>query len=199
MEILHTQNYRKLMFGCQKGKNGWETTEKGQRSAKKTGQTKKGKSFKNLENIKWEWEAGNICQKREVSDQNGRVGISGISKRMTLCMLPKTETVGEDLQLTALRLTDDDNDDYQWLPAKFRNWFSFRNVADTGEEVIECGVQLAWGFPPRSKLTLRKVFSASSCSTTPIQAKYFDVKINVAIICLEQGVADRQMDVYEWL
>ena len=128
MEILHTQNYRKLMFGCQKGKNGWETTEKGQRSAKKTGQTKKGKSFKNLENIKWEWEAGNICQKREVSDQNGRVGISGISKRMTLCMLPKTETVGEDLQLTALRLTDDDNDDYQWLPAEFRNWFSFRNV-----------------------------------------------------------------------
>ena len=29
--------------------------------------------------------------------------------------------------------------------------------ADTGQEVIECGVQLAWGFPPRSKLTLRKV------------------------------------------
>ena len=63
---------------------------------------------------------------------------------------------------------------------------------------MECEVQLAWGFPPRSKLTLRKVFSASSCSTTPIQAKSFDVKINVAI-CLEQGVADRQMDVYEWL
>ena len=54
------------------------------------------------------------------------------------------------------------------------------------------------GFPPRSKLTLRKVFSACSCSTTPIQAKSFDVKINVAI-CLEQGVADRQMHVYEWL
>ena len=53
------------------------------------------------------------------------------------------------------------------------------------------------GFPPRSKLTLRKVFSASSCSTTPIQAKSF-VKINVAI-CLEQGVADCQMDIYEWL
>ena len=70
--------------------------------------------------------------------------------------------------------------------------------ADTGQEVIECGVQLAWGFPPRSKLTLQKVFSASSCSTTPIQVKSFDVKINVAI-CLEQGVADRQMHVYEWL
>ena len=45
---------------------------------------------------------------------------------------------------------------------------------------------------------LRKAFSLCSCSTTPIQAKSFDVKINVAI-CLEQGVADRQMDVYEWL
>ena len=95
--------------------------EKGQRSAKKTGETKKRKSFKNRENIKQEWEAGNIGQKRKVSDQNGRVGISGISKRITLCMLPKTETVGDDLQLTALWLTDDDNDDYQWLPAKFRN------------------------------------------------------------------------------
>jgi len=40
---------------------------------------------------------------------------------MTSCMLPKTETVGDDLQLTALRLTDDDNDDYRWLPAEFRN------------------------------------------------------------------------------
>ena len=45
---------------------------------------------------------------------------------------------------------------------------------------------------------LTKVFLPSSCSTTPIQAKSFDVKINVAI-CLEQGVADRQMHVYEWL
>ena len=30
--------------------------------------------------------------------------------------------------------------------------------ADTGQEVIQCGLQLAWGFPPRSKLMLRKVF-----------------------------------------
>ena len=63
VEIPHTQNYRKLMLGCQKGKNSWETTEKGQQSAKKTGETKKRKSFKNWENIKREWEAGNICQK----------------------------------------------------------------------------------------------------------------------------------------
>ena len=82
---------------------------------------KQRKSFKNWENIKREWEAGNICQKWEVSDQNGRVGISGISERMTFCVLPKTETVGDGLQLTALQLTDDDNDDYQWLPAEFRN------------------------------------------------------------------------------
>ena len=128
MKIPHTQNYCKLMLVCQKGKNGWDTREKGQRSAKKTGQTKKRKSFKNRENIKREWEAGNICQKREVSDQNRRVGISGISQRMTLWMLPNTETVGDDLQLAALGLTDDDNDDYQWLPAEFRNWFSSVNV-----------------------------------------------------------------------
>ena len=36
-------------------------------------------------------------------------------------MLPNTETVGDDLQLTALGLTDDDNDDYLWSPAEFRN------------------------------------------------------------------------------
>ena len=30
--------------------------------------------------------------------------------------------------------------------------------SDTGQDVIQCGLQLAWGFPPRSKLTLRKVF-----------------------------------------
>ena len=69
-----------------------------------------------------------LSQKREVSDQNGRVGISGISQRMTLCMLPKTGTVGADLQSTALQSTDDDNDDYQWSPAEFRNHFSFGNV-----------------------------------------------------------------------
>ena len=134
MEIPHTQNNHKLMLGFQKSKNGWETTEKGQRTVKKTGETKKGKSFKNRENIKREWEAGNIRQKQEVSNQNGRVGISGISKRMTLCMLPKTKTVGDDLQLTALRLTDDDNDDYQWLPAdhEFRIDLVLEMFADTG-------------------------------------------------------------------
>ena len=77
-------------------------TGKGQRTVKKTGETKKGKSFKNRENIKREWEAGNIRQK-QVSNQNGRVGISGISQRMTLCILPKTKTVGANLQATALR------------------------------------------------------------------------------------------------
>ena len=70
----------------------------------------------------------NVRQKREVSDQNRRVGISGISQRMTLCMLSKTKTVEADLQATALRSTDDDNDDYQWLPAEFRKHFSFGNV-----------------------------------------------------------------------
>jgi len=30
--------------------------------------------------------------------------------------------------------------------------------ANIGQKVIECAVQLAWCFPPRSKLTFRKVF-----------------------------------------
>ena len=30
--------------------------------------------------------------------------------------------------------------------------------ANTGQEVIKCVVGLAWGFPPRSKWMLRKVF-----------------------------------------
>ena len=31
----HAQNYRRLMLGCQKGENGWESTEKRQRVALK--------------------------------------------------------------------------------------------------------------------------------------------------------------------
>ena len=49
--------------------------------------------------------------------------ISGVSQRMTLCMPTKTKTVGDDLQSI-----NNDNDDYQWLPAAFRNQFSFGNV-----------------------------------------------------------------------
>ena len=31
-------------------------------------------------------------------------------------------------------------------------------VADTGQDVTECVVQVAWGFPPRSKWMFRKIF-----------------------------------------
>ena len=54
------------------------------------------------------------------------------------------------------------------------------------------------GFSSQEQVDVEEGFSPSCCSTTPIQAKSLDVKINVAI-CLEQGVADRQMHVYEWL
>ena len=79
---LPSWNYRRLILRYQKGKNGWETTEKWQRIVlKKTGWTKKTlslarKSFKIWENIKRKWEARNICRKQEVSSQNGRVGIT---------------------------------------------------------------------------------------------------------------------------
>ena len=52
-----------------------------------------------------------------------RGGFSGISQRMTFCMLSKTKTVVDDLQPT-----DYENDDYQWFPAKFRNRFNFGSV-----------------------------------------------------------------------
>jgi len=51
------------------------------------------------------------------------------------------------------------------------------------------------GFSSWEQVDVQDGFSPSSCSTTPIQAKSFDVKNNVAT-CLEQGVADRQMHVY---
>ena len=92
------------------------------------------------------WEAGNIRQKREVSDQNGRVGISGISQSMTLRMLPKTETVGADLQSTALQL--------MMIMMTINGYLLNLEIdlvlemfADTDEEVIECGVLLAGVFP----------------------------------------------------
>ena len=52
-----------------------------------------------------------------------RGGISSISQRMTSWMLSETKTGGDDLQST-----DNDNDDCKWLPAEFRNRFSFGNV-----------------------------------------------------------------------
>ena len=44
--------------------------------AKKTGSTKELKNLKNWENIKRNWQSGNICEKQEVSGQNVWVGIS---------------------------------------------------------------------------------------------------------------------------
>ena len=53
-------------------------TEKAQRIVlKRLVKQRKGKVSKNREDIKRKWEAGIIHQKQEVSDQNGRVGISG--------------------------------------------------------------------------------------------------------------------------
>ena len=103
-----------------------KNTEKEQRSAKRLVKKRKGK-----------------ISKTGIISKNGRLQIfaknrrfltkmgeleSLASQRMTLCMLLKTKTVGADLQSTALQSTDDDNDDYQRLPAEFRNRFSFRNV-----------------------------------------------------------------------
>ena len=53
-------------------------------------------------------------------------------------------------------------------------------------------------FSSQEQVDVQENFSPSCCFTMPIQAKSFDVKIIVAI-CLEQGVADHQMHVYEWL
>ena len=58
---------------------------------------------------------------------------------------------------------------------------------------------LVWGFPPKSELFCRQEgISPHCCSTTLIQVKSFDIKINV-VICLEQGGTDLQMHVHEWL
>ena len=60
-----------------------------------------------------------------------------------------------------------------------------------------CG-RAGLGFSSKEQVDVEEGFSPSCCSTPPIQAKSFDVNINVAI-CLKQGVADCQMHVYEWL
>ena len=71
-----------------------------------------------------------------------RSGFSGISQRMTLCMLSKSKTVGDDLQQT-----DYENDDYQWLYLlNLKMDLVLEMFADSGVEVIECVVQRAWGF-----------------------------------------------------
>ena len=86
-----------------------------------------------------------------------RSGFSGISQRMTLCMLSKSKTVGETYSSRMKWWL-------QWLPAKFKNGFSFGNVC--------------W---------LRRG-SHWMCGTTEpgVFLLGVNVKINVAI-CLEQG------------
>ena len=77
-----TWNYHTLMLRYQKGKNGWETTEKQQRIVLRLVEQRKHclslarKSFKIRENIKRKWEARSTRRKQEVSSQNGRAGIS---------------------------------------------------------------------------------------------------------------------------
>ena len=57
----------------------------------------------------------------------------------------------------------------------------------------------SWGFPLKvGGSTGIRYFTGHCCSTTLIQAKSFDVKVNVAI-CFEQGGTDLQMHVHEWL
>ena len=51
-----------------------------------------------------------------------------------------------------------------------------------------CG-RAGLGFSSKEQVDVEEGFSPSCCSTPPIQAKSFDVNINVAI-CLKQGVAD---------
>ena len=98
----------------------------------------------------------NICQKWEVSNQNGRVGNSGISQRMTLACCPRLRQLemaysglpfGWPMMIVMII------NDYL---LNLEIVLVLEMFADTGQEVIECGVQLYWGFPPRSKLTLRK-------------------------------------------
>ena len=62
--------------------------------------------------------------------------------------------------------------------------------ANTGQEVIKimCG-RAGLGFSSQEQVDVEEGFLPSCCSTSPIQVKSFDVKINVAI-CLEQGVTD---------
>ena len=53
-------------------------------------------------------------------------------------------------------------------------------------------------FSPSEQVVLQEGISPHCCSTTLTQVKSFDIKINVAI-CLEQGVADLQMHIHDWL
>ena len=76
-----------------------------------------------------------------------RGGFSGISQRMTLCMLSKTKPVVDDLQSTYYEIMMTINGYLLNLEIDL----ILQVFADTGQEVIECVVQWAWGFPPRSK------------------------------------------------
>ena len=75
-------------------------------------------------------------------------------------------------QLTALWLTDDDNDDYQWLPAEFRNHFSFGKVC-----WHRPGSYSMWVTAPRSKLTLRNVFHPAVVSQPLFRQNFFMWKL----------------------
>ena len=46
----------------------------------------------------------------------------------------------------------------------------FKNISDPAREVIECGVQLARGFPPRSKWTYGEVFHPAVVPQPPFSS-----------------------------
>ena len=64
------QNYRRLMLGCQKGKNGRETTEKRQRI----------KDWLNKENISFLW-LGRVSKTGRILSENGRPVIFAENER----------------------------------------------------------------------------------------------------------------------
>ena len=68
---VHTQNYCRLIFGCQKGKNGWETTQKRDWLNKENNLSLARKSFKNRKNTKWKQVDGNVVCLKKVKFELG--------------------------------------------------------------------------------------------------------------------------------
>ena len=104
----HTQSYCRLMLGCQKSQNGWETTENRKRIVVK----------RLVEQRK-----GTVSKTGRILSENGRFQVKRVGHRA--CCPRQLDTTYSRLLFGRL---SDDNDHYQCLPAEFRNGFNFGNV-----------------------------------------------------------------------
>ena len=90
MEIPHTKTITSSWLDAKRVKMAEKLQKRGKEVLKRVVKQRKGKVSKTARILSENGRLETFAKNGEFSDQNGRIGISGISQRMTLCMLEPT-------------------------------------------------------------------------------------------------------------